>query len=505
MGTHTWSFRRPSDLEERRVLWPRSLSERFGPSELRGQFRLSRTVWDPPSGWRTDTIREWTLSHHESLSVGRITAGGQVLGWIIGEPILPDGRLVAGDIELPSGWSVSSGEVPESFVEELRGSFIVALVGVASPRLYLDGSGSRGVVFSATRQIVASTVFLIPYAEDGDHLAFVDGPGRFNYDPHLHFGLTVRSSVDWLMPNHYLDLREWRTIRHWPKGPTLFVDNIGETIEFVADRLARNLRSLAEAGPFQMSLTAGKDTRVLLACARELTDRIEFVTHAIPDRLGRVDVSGARHIAHVMKLRHRVIHVRPPTSRELARLLYRTGGVAATDHRCQTGVNGMRAMHAQKPYVAGSGAEIDRMPLYIEIPVGLRQFTIETLLGLRGYPLWPETVERGARWLRELPIENPYTVFDYRALEMRFGGWGGFLPYGYAEGAAFFYYPFGDRSVVQALMSLPPEYRRKDGVTHDVIASRWPELLNFPFNEATVGPYAWYRAVRTFAKHVVKD
>lgn len=506
MWTHTWSFRRPSDIDGGRVLWPRSLSERFGLSELHGQFRLSRGDWDPPAGWQTDVIDGWTLAHHDSLSVGRISAGGEALGWVIGEPILPDGRLTVGNLELPSGWSASDAESMQSFVEELGGSFVVAIVGVASPRLYLDGSGSKGVVFSAAQQVVASTLFLIPYGDDDDddRLAFVDLPGQFNYDPHLHFGLTMRSAVDWLPPNHYLDLRGWQPVRHWPKGPIPFADDIEETIEFIADRVARNLRALADAGQFQMSLTAGKDTRVLLACARELADEIEFVTHAIPDRWGRVDVSGARNISRTMKLRHRVIHMRPPTSREITRLLYRTGGVAASDHRCQAGVNGMLAMHAQQPYVAGSGAEIDRLPLYIDIPEGLKRFTIETLLGLRDYPLWPETVERGARWLQELPVENPYTVFDFRALEMRFGGWGGFLPYGYTEGAAFFYYPFGDRQVVQALMSLPPDYRRKDGVTHDVIASRWPELLEIPFNEATVGPYAWYRAARTFAKHLIE-
>ena len=195
---------------------------------------------------------------------------------------------------------------------------------------------------------------------------------------------------------------------------------------------------------------------------------------------------------------------RKTPERDVEKMLYRTGCVAASDPRCQQAVNTMSTMDATMPYIAGTGGEIDRTPVSFDIPNGLERFTIRSLLELRGYPVWPEIVERGARWLEDLPVENPLSVLDFHDLEMRFGGWGGYLPYGYPDAARFFFYPFADRRLIEALVTLPPSYRRVDGFTHDVISSRWPELLSFPFNDATAGLYGWYRGARRLAKHVLR-
>ena len=281
-----------------------------------GQFRLSEAAIETPAGWREEVIESWHLVHDRAPPVMHITSEGDPVGWILGQPVVETGTLLTVDFEVSSRSRTVGSDLVESLLDDFAGSFAVIIVGLDVPRLYLDGTGSMGVVFSADQEIAASSLFLISYTDpDDDRLALVRGRGAFGYDPHLHYGLTVRSSVDWVPPNHYLDLVEWRAVRYWPPDEFSFTTDIEKTVAFVADRLSRNIRAVVETGSSQMSLTAGEDTRLLLACARDLVTGIEFVTHAIPDHSGRIDVSAARHIARTMKLRHRVVHLRSATER----------------------------------------------------------------------------------------------------------------------------------------------------------------------------------------------
>lgn len=476
-------------------LWPSELASRYSEADLVGQFRLSSHSVEAPDGWETQRIGDWNLVFEPTLPVRRILGGGGAVGWLLGHVVGTDGRLVQDELAIPVG-VVDNPEDFEVRLDDLVGAFIIMLVDTREPRIYLDPGGSMGVVYSPDQKIVASTALLIPPAESDDRLAFVRAPGLFEYDPHLHYGLTVRRSVYWLEPNHYLDLRRWEKIRHWPKTDVTPTGDLDAAVETVARRLGRSIGALAEAGPVQMSLTAGKDTRLLLACARDVVDGIEFVTYGIPDFDGRVDMGTARHLANRLHLRHRLVRVRRPSRGDVERFLYRTGGVAAEDARCQMGVKTLASLDDRKPLIDASGAEIDRLPSYIDILDESSRFTIEDLLALRGYPPWPDTVEHGRRWVERLPVSNPYTMFDLRALEMRFGGWSGFLGYGYPEAADYFFYPFADRRVLEALITLPPSVRRSDEVTRGVIASRWPELLEVPFNEPAFGWYGTYRRLR---------
>lgn len=85
------------------------------------------------------------------------------------------------------------------------------------------------------------------------------------------------------------------------------------------------------------------------------------------------------------------------------------------------------------------------------------------------------------------------------------GGWAGFLAYGAAEAGEYHHYPFVNRRIFEAMLRLPPEYRRQRRLADDIIAATWPELLDFPFNQASAGVYGAYRRLRTFARRLLKE
>jgi hypothetical protein len=472
----------------------------FDERELVGQFRLSRSNLELPDGWRERKLASWFLGYHPDLPVMQILVDENPVGWLLGQPIAQNGALVTSDLRVDPAIDADGFR---HLVDGFAGRFVAVWLGQGGQRVLLDASGSMGVVYCEEQRIVASTLFLVPYEDpDDDRFAFVRAPSSFGIDPSLYFGLTMRYSVDWLAPNHYLDLESWRPVRYWPSGEFETTNDINGVLDTVLARITGSIRAVVESRPVQMSLTGGNDTRVLLACSKEFLDEIEFVTVALPDRTGRTDVSLARHIAKTLGLRHRVIEG-GASPMEIDRLIYRTGGVAALDGRCQEAVAMMAAMDSERPYLPASVAEVARMPSFVTFGPDPEPVTVHKMLEWRETPEWPELVERGARWLSDLPIDSAVGVFDMRAIEMRFGGWNGYLPYAYPEGYAYTMYPFGDRVIFGAMMSLPLEYRLANGFTPDAIARMWPELSRFPINEST-GWYGAYRRLRRFARKALK-
>ena len=90
--------------------------------------------------------------------------------------------------------------------------------------------------------------------------------------------LTPRKNVWRLLPNHFLDLRQWEAVRHWPKAEILPVGDTDQAVTQVVERVRLHMKALVAKKPVLLRLTAGQDSRVLLACARPLAQHMTFFT-----------------------------------------------------------------------------------------------------------------------------------------------------------------------------------------------------------------------------------
>src|SRR5262249_55223827 len=112
--------------------------------------------------------------------------------------------------------------------------------------------------------------------------------------------------------------------RHWPvdlyEGRSSFEANV----RAIAERLALTISAITATHPTTLLLTAGSDSRVLLACARPVMHRLDYLTSAIDDA-ARWDAKIARRISHRLKLNHAVLSFLPPTDDERRQWLASTG------------------------------------------------------------------------------------------------------------------------------------------------------------------------------------
>ena len=198
------------------------MTTQFNLSQLVGQFLLGRSGTSVPDRWSSERLGGWVLGRHPSLPGIRLLGDDdQEVGWLLGYPIDEKGKLWNGQetMRIP-GVADSTASRIEEFVYRFGGRFLVALIDVPQPGLYLDPCGSLSIVYCAHQKVVASTPNLIPWDEQThDRIELAREMGIPNTNAMYPLTLTPRHNVKRLLPNHYLDLSNWQTVPSLAKSP----------------------------------------------------------------------------------------------------------------------------------------------------------------------------------------------------------------------------------------------------------------------------------------------
>jgi len=456
----------------------------LSPDDLIGQFILCQNEQAIPENWPRRQLGSWYLGSHSALPiVDIITDDSTVIGWLLGYPINSQGRLITGSVCFPV--NPDQGDMPdqfESWVYDHGGRFAVVCVTNRIARFYLDPCGTLAGVFCREKQILASTVSAIGgLAGTNDN---VISELRVPYgDSWYPFGLTPRRSVERLLPNHFLDLTTWETVRHWPKGEIVTDSDVQGAVSKITYILKNNISAVARDFPLHMSITAGRDSRALLACSREQLDRIVFFTMAAPVKKGKLTLKGqldcgfAAKIARLCGIKHITIPFERSSQADLEKWLYRTGGCVGSWERVQM----YKRLDPQRAILPGVVGEVGRHFHWRRGDNETSAISADDLLVKRKIAIVPKIQERAQQWLAELPVKNSLTIWGLLYLEQFAGCWTGPSFYGHVH-SAFYLAPFCHRKILETMLSLPSEYRRQSMLEKDLIANQWPELLRFPFN-----------------------
>jgi len=344
--------------------------------------------------------------------------------------------------------------------------------------------------------VVCSTISLVPRREstrDREELVrLLDIPAQDRWFP---FALTPRVDVHRLLPNHYLDLATWKTIRHWPTGQPALVasDQVGAQVERIASRIESTISAVVRHGPTTMGLTAGCDTRVLLACACDVCHDIEYSTLRIPDPKGKLDCDVAGMIARKHGLKHECLEWVEAGEEDIREWLYRTGSCVAG--RTMRGVRTFKKRPSPAININGGMGEIGRAFFWRSGDDETTRFSAAEVVERLDLPPADLIFRECDQWLASLPCDRASTVLDLLYLEQVLGCWGGPQVYGYVRDL-FIVWPFNHRDIVDAMMRLPVEYRIRQRLASDLVRSRWPELAKYPFN--------WYPGLRGFPPRVAR-
>lgn len=454
--------------------------------ELPGQFILLQDSQYVPVSWHIRQKECWLLATHPSLPVIDIFSKDAIhLGWLLGYPISLDAQLINDNAVFQFNFNhYQIRHNIETCLYEFGGRFLAIFITDTINSVYLDPCGSLAVVYSLEQPIIASTTTLIPFPGEvndynNDLIEKLGMPASNKWYP---AGLTPRKRSRRLLPNHFLDLDNFQESRHWPESSTMKINpDINKPVKSIIKLIKNNIHAVAKSFPLHIALTGGRDSRLLLACAKELANSIVFFT--ISDQAAVIDCHLASKIAQRFHLNHRLLSVESATAAQLDDWLYRSG--SCVSGRVWQNHQTMRHLDVNRAVLLGLAGELGRGVYRRKGDTEYTQLTPEEILKRLRIPPEGEILATMRDWWAEIAHFNAYTILDLTLIEQRLGCWGGPQHYGRIRTNTPLLFPFCHRHLFELMLQLPHEYRQQKQLTIDILEQEWPELLSLPFNHFT--------------------
>lgn len=287
---------------------------------------------------------------------------------------------------------------------------------------------------------------------------------------------TQFSGIKKLKPNHYLNLANGNKVRFFPNKKNLSL-SIDEATDQATIILKGILTAVTYRGPVMMGLTAGWDSRLLLAASKEVKDHILYFVMAHKDADFDIKVSerlanhfGLNHARHMYSAsfnKEKYNHVKE--SLENVNLDY--AGLFATSSFLPRMVN-----------LSGAGGEITRLEFG-----KINSLSGEKLAALAKYPKQPYPIRVYSKWIDE--NDNHFKRLGYDTLDLFY--WEEILSnkaakiISEAHAVNRLIFPvFNCRALITTLLSVESSFRQKQNnyLYLKIIKKLWPETLREPIN-----------------------
>ena len=204
---------------------------------------------------------------------------------------------------------------------------------------------------------------------------------------------TAFAHVRHLLPNHILDLDTRRPIRFWPKAPITRV-GLDDAVRETCQRLQNTLKAITRRHSCMMAVTAGTDSRTLLAASRDITREIYFFVNDHHLGSGSPDIRVPRRMLEGVGVPFHV-HEVPDEVDENFRRVFLDNTFLASECLLPAIYNVFHKQHEEKVLILGV-SEIGRT-FYGEAPRTLTSHRMSVQTGVSDVPLRDAAVRGHAR------------------------------------------------------------------------------------------------------------
>lgn len=448
------------------------------------QFVLSETDAAPFESWKTRSSGPWHLHFHKSLYCHELLSGENSMGLMLGYAIGPDGVLLDENRKiLISEEDAFTADVVENFIYGYGGRYICLVRVDGVFRLYLDPAGSLSCVYSILDRTIASTNSILYYFHYKKVLQPEAVPKRLNANQFYPGGLTCQENIFRLMPNHYLNLDSWDYIRHWPKGhlKPFSAAESEKAMDVIAEKLKRNITAVISKKRTYIPITAGKDSRMLLACCKDFVEQISLFTFDYRDEKAVHDVDTGKLIADKMGIPHKIVNVISAQDTEKNEYLMRIGFNGNPGKTSDFFKTPMETLDLSYAFIPGFSGEIGRAYYRLYSFAKIGNHSTKHLLGLIHMP--DEEPYRAAikKWYDSIKdLVDEKTLFDLLFLEQRTGCWSSVHLYGFAP-FSLVINPFSHRDIYSNMIRMYDGHKTDQELPKLIMKKFWPGLSQFPF------------------------
>jgi len=455
------------------------------------QFFLGRRFIDVfPSCNRVKITESVFLTAHSELEITRKVKGKKsitLLGFIL-DPNDPE----SGNSDIIENL-IHKLDTCDGFAEQIDGfggRWVLVVNDGKRLRLYHDAAGLRQVFYTdpscfpdiccASRPSLLAEV--LELTMDGDALEFMNSSEYRGNRQHWWPGdSSPYNGVRLLLPNHYLDLQTGQPHRYWPDG------NLGKMpLRDAVAESSRIIRGLMQSArhrfPLAIALTAGWDSRVLLAASREMRQDIYYFTSVYWDtNIRSADVTIPFRLLPKLGLKNNTIEY-PERMNKNFKAIYHRNVITAHD------VYGFITQGLYEHYpqdrvcVKGDVAEITkchyRNPESRKNEITPRRLSLLTKMGTNPYAM--QCFERWLSGANHSYNMNPLDLFCW---EQTMGSWVAMIQ-SECDIVQESFSPFNCRRLITTMLSVEEKHRRPPihKLYKSLISNLWKEVLSEKIN-----------------------
>jgi hypothetical protein len=471
-----------------------------GPAQRRyvNQFILGPSFAERLTGWqRLEVAGRLKLTAHPALACTKAADGAREVV-LIGHILDPHNVDETND-DIVRGLlrCFTSREALIKATERLGGRWLLIASSPGDSFLFHDAMGLRQAFYSELSDtgslwvvsqpgLAAEVMSLTP---DSLALDYMDSQTFRRTSEHRFPGTaSTFKEIQHLLPNHWLDLQSGKSQRYWPASPLIrLMPN--EAIDRLLLLLSEQIGAAANRFDLALSLTAGLDSRLVLAAARTVVDRLSIVTirqGRMPD--GHADIAIPARLLKRLGLSHEIVRASSSMTPEFS-LQFKENVYLAHDHYGHDAEAILQRFSRTKAALTGSAAEVGRTPFRGKLPLAdYVKFTPELLAWLEYGSTHPFLVAHFREWLADAGQQKFVKLLDLFEWEQDYGNWLAMTQLEFDVAWREIFTPYNCREVLATMLAVDERYRKPPDflLFRSAIQKAWPELLIEPINPHTV-------------------
>jgi hypothetical protein len=484
------------------------------PAQYISQFVLGPVSTVCRGGWKRTRIEgELQLCTHPGLGVTQATYRDRSLtlvGFML-DPDLPNStdadiveRLLEGCTSLQTLIAGTS---------RLGGRWVLIATYGKNKYLFNDAFGLRQVFYTDPKLTGALWVMSQPkIGADVLNLAIDDAAQKFIASYEFRAASeykwpgasTPYAAIGHLLPNRYLDLGTGSVHRYWPDRP---LERIGlrDAVHQLSELFKGLIKAAATRFDLALAVTAGLDSRLVLAASKDVSKKITYVTvrqWMAPDDHCDIVVSGR--LLERLGLKHTVIKAPLTASPEFSRA-FKDNVFLAHNHYEPDAEAILKHFSRKKVVVTGSGGEVGRS--YHSLPLENNgKVTAEYLSKLEEMGSNDYAVRYFQQWLDDLGDLYNVSLLDLFEWDIGSGNWLAMTQLEFDIAWKDILTPYNCRAIMALMLSVDEKYRKgpENRLFLETIRNLWPEVLSEPINpHKNCEQPSLRRRIRSLVKKVV--
>ncbi len=458
--------------------------------KFRGQFLFSAYKCNQLEDWIEEVTGSHFLYVHPDCEFSKVETAKSRL-YLIGFAINPHFPDKTSQQILEGLSHFSSEDDIFSLLYPLSGRFVLIIEINNRVLIFNDACGLRQVhytkfkeqLFAASQPLLLQTVISITKSANAKAY-FESRYVKYNKEHFLPSGISLYENVFHLVPNHYFDSEDFQQKRFWPSR-ALSPASVEESVQKVATLLKSSIYAANKRYKLALTLTSGRDSRILLSASKDFIDNIFIYTlqyRNLTKKSG--DIKIPMNLSARLGFAHNLIECNKNESKEFRDIYTGNSDVAHWD---DWGIiaNSMNSFYPKgRLSVRGNCTEIGRC-VYFKLG---RHTKIKSDKDFRrhyyGYEL-DFIKERISDWFKESSVINKfgYDVYDFFYWEHRMGSWQAqsLLEWNIIHET---FAPYNNRELLDYTLSVPAKLRCKPKFQfyNRLTQLLWEETLSEPIN-----------------------